>query len=437
MPQIHAERRRFGSGRGKSKPERDLHHFLPFYILWSYFGSSSANLVTCANDDLQSEIPSLKYLKAPVGEQQTILIPHPQQKALLLPAKFGDFVVETIDVPKPGPGDVLIKIYTTALNPMDWKIQKFGIFYERFPAILGTDIAGEIEELGEGVSSLKKGDKVFCQGTFDNEGASFQQYAIATANTLSKVVNHLLPLSNLGSQPQQIPENYSYDDVSTIPVTLTCSWVGLYNKPPYGLGFEPPVTPSAFGKYAGTPLVIFNGAGSVGQFVIQLAKANGFSPIITTASLKHTEYLKTLGATNIIDRNIPSSELGAEIKKITSKPITAVYDAVASPEMQQAGLNILAPGGAIATILPPDPNLKKEDGKAVQHVTGILKLPHNQALLKDMYSVLTKLLEDGHLKPNPLEVLPNGLAGIPGGLDRLEKNLVSGIKLVVHPFETP
>jgi len=184
-------------------------------------------------------------------------------------------------------------------------------------------------------------------------------------------------------------------------------------------------------------LVIFNGAGSVGQFVIQLAKANGFSPIIATASLKHTEYLKTLGATNIIDRNIPSSELGAEIKKITSKPITAVYDAVASPEMQQAGLNILAPGGAIATVLPPDPNLKKEDGKAVQHVSGILKLPHNQALLKDMYSVLTKLLEDGHLKPNPLEVLPNGLAGIPGGLDRLEKNLVSGIKLVVHPFETP
>ncbi|KAF9001547.1 chaperonin 10-like protein [Cyathus striatus] len=343
-----------------------------------------------------------------------------QQKALVLPAKFGNFVVETIDVPKPGPGEVLIKIHTTALNPVDWKIQKLGIFYEKFPAILGTDIAGEIEELGEGVSSLKKGDKVFCQGTFDNEGASFQQYAIATANTLSK-----------------IPEKYSYDDVSTIPVTLTCSWVGLYNKPPYGLGFEPPVTPSAFGKYAGTPLVIFNGAGSVGQFVIQLAKANGFSPIIATASLKHTEYLKTLGATNIIDRNIPSSELSAEIKKITSKPITAVYDAVASPEMQQAGLNVLAPGGAIATVLPPDPNLKKEDGKAVQHVSGILKLPHNQALLKDMYSVLTKLLEDGHLKPNPLEVLPNGLAGIPGGLDRLEKNLVSGIKLVVHPFETP
>lgn len=83
------------------------------------------------------------------------------QKALLLTKKFGDLVVREIVVPKPGLGEVLIKIKATSLNPVDWKIQKYGIFLEDYPAILGTDVAGDIEELGEGVTNFKKGDKVY------------------------------------------------------------------------------------------------------------------------------------------------------------------------------------------------------------------------------------------------------------------------------------
>lgn len=83
-----------------------------------------------------------------------------KQKALLLDKKFGNFVVGENDIPTPGPGDVLIKIKATSLNPVDWKIQKYGIFVEEYPAILGNDIAGDVEEVGEGVTEFKKGDKV-------------------------------------------------------------------------------------------------------------------------------------------------------------------------------------------------------------------------------------------------------------------------------------
>lgn len=83
-----------------------------------------------------------------------------QQKALVLTAKQGPFAVQIIDVPKPASGELLIKIQATALNPVDWKIQAYGIFIEKFPAVIGSDIAGTVEELGEGVTGFAKGDRV-------------------------------------------------------------------------------------------------------------------------------------------------------------------------------------------------------------------------------------------------------------------------------------
>ena len=83
------------------------------------------------------------------------------QTALLLDEKFGKFVLKTIPVPKPGPGDILVKVQAAALNPVDWKAQKYGIFAQEYPALLGTDIAGDVEELGEGVTDFKKGDRVW------------------------------------------------------------------------------------------------------------------------------------------------------------------------------------------------------------------------------------------------------------------------------------
>lgn len=85
-------------------------------------------------------------------------------KAALYKEKFGPFVVEEVETYKPGPGEILIKIHATSLNPVDWKIHKtgvFGVWLENYPAIVGTDIAGDVEEVGEGVTEFKRGDKVY------------------------------------------------------------------------------------------------------------------------------------------------------------------------------------------------------------------------------------------------------------------------------------
>ena len=135
-------------------------------------------------------------------------MPPSTQKALLLDAKFGKFVVDTIPVPKPGPGEVLVKIQAAALNPVDWKVQKYGIFADKFPAVLGMDIAGDVEELGEGVTDSSVGDlhyhqdllithhlslKRVVQGDIKNEYAGFQQYALGIAASVAKV-DHVFSL---------------------------------------------------------------------------------------------------------------------------------------------------------------------------------------------------------------------------------------------------
>ncbi|CAA7269466.1 unnamed protein product [Cyclocybe aegerita] len=343
------------------------------------------------------------------------------QKALLLPQKHGEFVVGNTPSYTPGPGELLIKVHAAALNPLDWKIQKYGIYVEEFPAILGQDIAGEVEEVGEGVTDFKKGDRVFRQALFSSRTNGFQQYTIGPASSTAK-----------------IPANISFDEAATLPVVLSAAYVGLYGGPTFGQGKTPPVTQEGQGEYAGQPIAILGGGTSVGQVAIQLARLSGFSPIIATASLKHAEALKSLGATAVFDRKLSSAELSAEIAKVTTgKSLNVVFDTVGLPVTQQTAVDIVAPGGAVSVVLPPDASVKIPDDKTVYQVLSLLTLPPNTKLLEALYhDHVTTWLEKGILKPNRVEILPNGLAGIPDGFKKLENDQVSRAKLVARPQET-
>ncbi|KAG6901425.1 hypothetical protein C0995_012136 [Termitomyces sp. Mi166 len=337
----------------------------------------------------------------------------PIQKALFLEAKFSPFTLKESSIPKPGIGQLLVRIEATALNPVDWKIQKYGIFIENFPALIGTDIAGVVEEVGEDASGFAKGDRVVFQGAWAVDMAGYQQYTLTNAVTTAKA--------------------------STIPVAGAAAVAGFYLPSPHGAGLTAPFDASGRGKYAGKPAVILGGATSVGQFAIQFAKLSGFSPILTTASVKHESFLKSLGATHVLDRNLPTAELDAEVCKITTKPIEFVYDAVSLPDTQATGYSILANGGTLVLVLPSA--ITAVDGKNVHTCLGIWTFPHTKDLGEQFYASLTKMLETGDIKvsrfnPNRVEVVPGGLGGIVGALERLKLDHVSGVKLVIHPQET-
>ncbi|KAF8575474.1 GroES-like protein [Ramaria rubella] len=357
----------------------------------------------------------------------------PQQKVHFLQAKQGAFEVASSTIPQPGSDDVLVKILATALNPVDWKIQKYGIFVDKYPAILGTDSAGTVEQVGENVKTFKKGDRVVHQGYFTNDKATFQEYTTVPAEILAK-----------------IPENISFDQAASVPLGLATAAVGFYNPPSgNGAGLTPPWVPAGEGKYQGG-IVIFGGSTSVGQYgechhfsrdrlnlsslalvAIQLARLSGFSPIVTTASLHNADLVKSLGATHVIDRK---ADVVAEAKKILTPLPDIVYDAV-SEDTQEQAWNILASNGTLILVLPGKEVLKNgEDGK--KHISIFGNVHIQRELGKSLYANLTGLLQSGKIKPNRVEVIPGGLGGIVSGLKRMEENKVSGVKLVVRPQET-
>ncbi|KAF8343628.1 GroES-like protein [Amanita rubescens] len=344
------------------------------------------------------------------------------QKALLLKSAKGPFTVETIDTPRPGPGEILVKVQATSLNPVDWKIQKYGSIVNKYPAVVGIDPAGDVEELGEGVMGVSTGDRVFFQAVLEpgNRKAAHQQYVIAKAET--------------------IPANYTYEDVATFPCAGGAAYLGLCAANPYGMGIPNPLAERTRMQEMGDTIVIIGGSSSVGQYVIQFSKLAGFSNIITTSSIKHIHALKSIGATHVIDRSLRFPAISAEISEITGGlPITFVFDAISEPDTQQMAYDLLAPSdGQLVTVLP-EAVKEKTPGKTINtiHVLVLREDPENSKELLLLYRKISSLLHEGAIKPIRYEVLPNGLAGIPDGLERMEKGLISRLKLVARPHELP
>lgn len=336
-----------------------------------------------------------------------------QQKASLLPEKLGKLEVGSRPIPTPQGKDVLVKITATAINPVDWKILDYGVYITEFPSVLGSDAAGVIESVGPEVTDFKKGDKILFQGLYNKpDYTTFQQYALADSEIIAKV-----------------PDNISDDEASTIPLGSLTSVTGLFQKTNIAL---PVSGPTATGK----PVLILGGSSSVGQYAIQLARIAGFSPIVTTASSQHTEYLKSLGATHVFDRNVDVKT----IQEAFPTPVALAFDTIGVASTQLLAFDVLttpapAAGAHLALVLDPVPALKEknEDNKvSVHRVFG------SSHLFKDLsvpfWAVVGKWIEEGKYVPNHVHLVKGGLAAVPEALD-LSRKGVSGVKVVVRPQE--
>ncbi|RDX49053.1 GroES-like protein [Lentinus brumalis] len=349
-----------------------------------------------------------------------------QQKALFLEAIQGPLTVRETDVPAPGPGELLVKVQAAALNPIDWMIQAFGVFVETYPAIIGSDGAGTVVGVGEGVASFSIGDRVAFQGTIDPVQKSIKGTFAHFTTTPAKLA-------------AKIPANVSFESAATLPCTLPTAATVLYNQDESSpsVKLTAPWSEGGKGKYAGKRVLVLGGSSSVGQYVIQLARLSGFSSIIATASPQHTDFLKGLGATHVVDRNLPSETLQAESTRLGGGLFDLVYDAISTQDTMPIGYALTAPSGDFVVVSPPVGLGGEGDPKKKVHMArGLLALPGNEAIGADLLSALPTLLETGDIKPNRTEVLPGGLNAIAGGLERLKNKQVSGTKLVVLPHET-
>ncbi|CUA66954.1 hypothetical protein RSOLAG22IIIB_02862 [Rhizoctonia solani] len=336
-----------------------------------------------------------------------------QHKASLLLQKHGKLEVVTRPTPVPQGKQALVKVTAAAVNPLDWKIIDYGIFVEKFPAVLGLDGAGVVDAVGPEVTGFKVGDRVFFQGSVDPvDQATYQQYSIVDTDILSKT-----------------PNNINDDRASTIPVCAVTAYFGLFQK----TGISPPVSgPTASGK----SILILGGSSSVGQFAIQFARLAGFSTIVTTASSHHADFLKSLGATHIFDRNVDAKT----IQSAFATPVSFVFDTISAESTQLFAFDVLTtpspvPGARISLVFTPADSLKEKNSGDKVDVDMVLGSAH---MFKDFSVPFWRKIEEwirsGEIAPNRIQLVNGGLARVPEALD-LSRKGVSGVKIVVRPQE--
>jgi len=231
-----------------------------------------------------------------------------QHNAVYLDGAGKPFHVGPIDTKSPGKGEVLIRNKAVAINPVDWKVQDTGFFIQSWPAILGEDLAGEIVEVGEGVSRFKTGQRVLAHSHYlwnkTLQHASFQDLVLVPE--ISVVA---------------IPDSMKFEDATVLPLAVSTAAAGLYqSKKETCLELDPPSTSP---KKSGKTILVWGGSSSVGSAAIQLAVASGLD-VATTCSKKNFAMVEKLGA-KPFDYNSPSI-VGDLVEELGKGSFSGGYD---------------------------------------------------------------------------------------------------------------
>jgi len=277
-----------------------------------------------------------------------------------------------LPVPEPGPGEVLVRNLAVAVNPVDAKIRAAGRWAGvEPPFVLGYDAAGVVAKVGPGVKDLKEGDEVYyTPEIFGNPHGTYAVYTPVPAGIVAKK-----------------PKNLSFAEAAAIPLAGGTAWEAVVRR----LAVRP-----------GETVLVMGGAGGVGSFAVQFAKAAG-AYVIATASAENLPVLKELGADLALDYRGPWAE---EVLKATEgQGVDAAFE-TAGESLVERVIPVVRPFGRIATILPPQGNLSGLYTKN-QTLYGVFLTRERKRLLE-----MRPLFERGLARPLIAEVLPFSLENL-------------------------
>lgn len=189
--------------------------------------------------------------------------------AAVLDTPGAPFRMAKVARPAAGPGQVLVRIVASGVNPLDAKIRAGEAAHARqpLPAILGIDLAGTVEAVGAGVAGFRRGDEVYgMTGGVGGLQGSLAEFAAVDARLLA---------------PK--PANITMREAAALPLIFITAWEGLVDRAAVG---------------AGQKVLVQGGAGGVGHMVIQIARAFG-AEVFAVDSKSKTSVLDELGATPI------------------------------------------------------------------------------------------------------------------------------------------
>ena len=281
-------------------------------------------------------------------------------KAVRIERYGNEEVVEIADVdrPKPGAGQVLVKVKAAAVNPVDWKIREglgemFGL---KPPLILGCEVAGTVETVGDNVEDFSPGHDVY--GYLGAYSGGYAEYVAA-------------PASEFVRKPKQI----NFDAAAAVPVGALTASQGIFDH----------------GKLTSGQRILITGAsGAVGSMAVQLANVKG-AHVIGTGSGRNEEFVRGLGADEFIDYK--KGKFEEEVSDVD-----VVFDTVGS-ETQDGAFRTLKRGGVlVSTVNPPSEEKAKQFG-----VKGAMVMVTPKP---DQLAEINRLVETGKLKVRVAKVLP-------------------------------
>ncbi len=234
--------------------------------------------------------------------------------------------VEEVEKPVAGDGEILVRVRAASVNPVDYKIRRGQyppVRQEMLPITQGRDFAGTVEAQGDGVDGYRQGMAVY--GMLPPERGAFAEFVAARA---------------AGTAPA--PEGLDYVQAAAVPLATLTAWQGLFE---HG------------GLAAGQRVLIHGGAGGVGHFAVQFARAIG-ATVFTTVSGRDADFVRGLGADRVIDYKTERFE-------DVARDIDLVYDLIAG-ETQERSFSVLKEGGClVSTLTEPSP-----EEAARRHVRG-------------------------------------------------------------------
>lgn len=228
----------------------------------------------------------------------------PTMRAAVIEAANGPFRIVNIEHPRPGRGEVLVRIKASGVNPLDIKIRAGVAAHAKhdFPAVLGIDLAGVVAEVGEGVTKFSPGDEVYGMtgGVGGNQG-SLAEFA--------SVDERLLAMK---------PSNLSMREAAALPLVFITAWEGLVDR----VNLQP-----------GQSLLVLGAGGGVGHVAVQIAVALGAN-VYGVDSAAKAEYLGSLGATSI---DYSEHDVESYVAKHSGgNGFDVVYDTIGGPGLDAA-----------------------------------------------------------------------------------------------------
>lgn len=268
---------------------------------------------------------------------------------------------EDAERPTAAEGQVLVRIYGSSVNPIDWKARAGhleGWIDYTLPFIPGWDLAGEIEEVGENVTGFSKGDAVYANADIRKNG-TYAQYIATDARLIA---------------PK--PQSLDFAQAAAVPLAGMTAWQALFD---HG-GLQP-----------GQTVLIHAAAGGVGSFAVQLAKWKGARVIGTASTPESMALLGELGVDEVIDYKKTPFENAV-------KDVDMVLDSIGG-DVQQRSWQVLKPGGILVSILgKPD---EAEASNYGVRGTNFLLSPSGALLVE-----LGRLIDEGRVRPIIETVLP-------------------------------